>query len=107
MLYIFSYDLRITVPFVTTHLEVFKCTHHPVIPVFYFLFYLKYIVLKNIRVTINGLFNSFGHSHSMKNGLETRKSQRISVLYPMITWEVCWALLKMTVHSHSDWLKRC
>ena len=24
--------LRTTVPFVTTHLEIFHCTHHPVIP---------------------------------------------------------------------------
>ena len=24
--------LRTTVPFVTAHLEVFHCTHHPVIP---------------------------------------------------------------------------
>ena len=25
-------DLRTTVPFVTAHLEIFHCTHHPVIP---------------------------------------------------------------------------
>ena len=28
------------------------------------------------------------HSHSMKNGLETRQSQRTSVLSFIITWEV-------------------
>ena len=42
------YILRTTVPFVTAHLEIFHCTHHPGIPeselVFYFLFYLKCIV---------------------------------------------------------------
>ena len=27
-----SYFLRTTVPFVTAHLEIFHCTHHPVIP---------------------------------------------------------------------------
>ena len=50
-------------PFVTVHLEIFHCTHHPVIPksdfLFYFLFYLKCIALKNIKVTVNGLLNSF------------------------------------------------
>ena len=25
-------DLRTTVPFFTAHLEIFHCTHHPVIP---------------------------------------------------------------------------
>ena len=27
-----KYHLRTTVPFVTAHLEIFHCTHHPVIP---------------------------------------------------------------------------
>ena len=47
------------------------------------------------------------HSHSMKNGLETRQHQRTSVLSSIITWEVCWTSLKMTMHSDFDWLKRC
>ena len=35
-----SVSLRMTVPFVTAHLEIFHCTHHPVIPEFdlYFTF---------------------------------------------------------------------
>ena len=28
----YSYSSRTTVPFVTAHLEIFHCTHHPVIP---------------------------------------------------------------------------
>ena len=28
----FQIHLRTTVPFVTVHLEIFHCTHHPVIP---------------------------------------------------------------------------
>ena len=29
------------------------------------------------------------HKHSIKNGLETRQSQRTSVLFSTITWEAC------------------
>ena len=47
------------------------------------------------------------HSHSMKDGLETRQSQRTLVLSSIITWEVCWSQLKMTVHGYFGWLKWC
>ena len=51
--------LRTIVPFATAHLEIFHYTHHPVIH-FYFLLYLKFIVYKNIKVTVYGLINGFG-----------------------------------------------
>ena len=35
-------------------------------------------------------FAMHDHSHSMKNGLETRQSQRTSVLSSIITWDVYW-----------------
>ena len=50
-------------PFVTAHLEVFHCTHHPVIPKsdLYFTFCSTLNAFsKNIKVTVNGLLNSFG-----------------------------------------------
>ena len=55
-------------PFATVHLEIFHCTHHPVIPktdlYIYFLFYLKCIVYKNIKVTINGSIMALGNGMS-------------------------------------------
>ena len=45
-------------PFVTAHLEIFHCTHHSVIPKFD-LYFTFCSTLKNIKVTVNGLFNSF------------------------------------------------
>ena len=54
--------LRTTVPFATALLEIFHCTHHPVIPKsnLYFTFGSTLNVLKNIKVTINGLINGIG-----------------------------------------------
>ena len=50
--------------FATAYLELFHCTHHPVVPksdlYFYFLFYLKCVFWKNIKLTVDGLINGFG-----------------------------------------------
>ena len=64
----FDVNLRTTVPFVTAHLEVFHCTHHPVIPKsdLYFTFCSTLNAL-----SVNGLFDSFGKwnepQHSAKS----------------------------------------
>ena len=63
--------------------------------------------LKHLKCTSAPKFIKFHNSRSMKNGLETRQSQRTSVLSSIIKWKVCWTKLKMTVHSHFDWLKQC
>ena len=48
-------------PFATAHLEIFHCTHHPVIPKsdLYFTF-CSTLNAKNIKETVNGLINGFG-----------------------------------------------
>ena len=58
----FHVNLRMTIPFVTAHPEIFRCTHNPVIPKshLYFTFCSTVNALYNIKVTVNGLFNSFG-----------------------------------------------
>ena len=57
--------LRTTVPFFTVHLDIFHFTHHQVIPEYdlYFTFCstLNALSKKNIKVTVNGLLNSFGN----------------------------------------------
>ena len=50
--------------FVTAHLEIFHCTHHPVIPksdlYFTFCSTLNALSKRTSNVTVNGLLNSVG-----------------------------------------------
>ena len=54
--------LRTTVPFAIAHLEIFHCTHHPVIPKsdLYFTFRSTLNALSTRTSTVTGLIYGFG-----------------------------------------------